>query len=130
MEMNGMETVEVRLDQAKLEIGYRYVIIQTDEGVDVSPAHHELVMETVSKYTEFPVAFVLDEVNSYSVKLETLLAIREEQRVSRFGVISYRPATRVAFTLGSALAKRPVTFLESRDQVMGWLDYPRQGGPS
>jgi len=130
MDMNGMEPVEVQLEQAKLEIGSRYVIVQTDEGVDVSPAHHEQVMETVGKYTEFPVAFVLDEVNSYSVKLETLLAIRSEQRVSRFGVISYRPATRVALTLGSMLSKRPVTFFESRDQVRGWLDSLRQAGPS
>ena len=123
-----MSPVNVDLGYTHLEIGDHYVIARTAEGVDVGLKEHQWVMETISKHTEFPVVLVLDEVNSYSVKLETLLALRNEKRIGNTGVICYRSSTFITYNLGSKLARRPVNFFVSRMEATDWARNRVQDG--
>ncbi len=114
--------MEVDLGITHLEIGNGYAIARTRAGADVSLADHNLVMETIAKHTKVPFVLVIDEINTYSVKLETLMSLRTEKRFSHWGVISYRPQTRIVHTLGSRMARRPVSFFSSRDEAIKWAE--------
>lgn len=116
-----MKPIEVDLGFTRLEIGDRYVIARTAHGMDIGIDEHEKAMSIIAEHTEFPFALVLDEVNSYSVKLETMMKLRDETRIDKFAVICYRPSTRIAHSFGSKIVRRPVTFFNSREQARDWL---------
>jgi len=118
-----METIEIDLGYTHLEIGDQYVIARTASAVDVGLEEHQKVMDIIAEHTHFPIIFIVDEVNSYSIKLETMMALRKERNITQFGVVAYRTATRITHNFGAQLVRKPVNFFRSRMDARKWAEH-------
>ena len=114
-----METIE--LPFTTLELHDNYVVGRTKEGVNLSIDNHLQVLEVTNQYLTSPYAFIVDEVNSYSIDLDVMLHIRKDKNIFCIGVVYYRAATKLALELGQYLIEKPVHFSSNINDVTGWV---------
>ena len=114
-----MQTIE--LPFTTLDIRDGYVIGKTKEGVNLSIDDHLQVLDSVNQYLTPPYAFVIDEINSYSIDLSVMLHMRKDVNVCCLGIVYYRNSTKIALKLGSSLFNKPVYFSNDINKVTDWV---------
>ena len=114
-----MKTLE--LPFTTLEIHDGYVIGRTKEGVHMSMKEHMQVLDSVNQHLTSPYAFILDEVNSYSIDLHVLLHVHKDKNIFCIGVVYYRTATKIALEFGKHIIKKPVYFSKNINHVEEWV---------
>jgi len=115
-----MQTVE--LPFTTLEIHDFYVIGRTKEGVNLCIDDHLQVIDTVNQYLTPPYAFIVDEVNSYSIDFPVMQHIRNDMNISCIGVVYYREATRKSLEVGTMEINKPVFFSNDLNTVTNWVE--------
>ena len=103
-----MQTIELPFTTLNIYDGY--VIGKTKEGVNLSVDDHRQVLDLISQHLQAPFAFIIDEINRYSIDLSVMLHIRKDKNISCLGVVYYRDSTKIALKLGSGLINKPLYF--------------------
>ena len=114
-----MKTIE--LPFTTLEIHDEYVIGRTKEGVHMSMDKHMQVLDSVNQHLTSPYAFILDEINSYSIDFNVFSHVHKDKNIFCIGVVCYRRATKIALEFGKYLIKKPVYFSENINHVEEWV---------
>lgn len=112
--------VHLDLGYTELEIYPNYVVIRTAEGVITSLQKHEEVVAAIESHLAGDYVFILDEVNSYSVELEPIFAIRDNPRIIAVAIVVYRPQTELIYQHGAELIKKPSMFFHDLEQAKQW----------
>ena len=114
-----MQTIELQF--TTLEIHDGYVIGRTKEGVNLCIDDHLQVIDSVNQFLTPPYAFVLDEINSYSIDFSVLQHVRNDVNISCVGVVYHRTATKIALTFGQYIIEKPVYFSKDKNNVTDWV---------
>lgn len=104
---------QINLGFTELEIHDNYVIGRTAEGETMTLAKHEQAMAAVRSRIDGRFTLVLDDVNSYSIDLDVMFAVRDDHAISAICVIAYRDSTRLVLKSAREIVKKPVFFFES-----------------
>ena len=114
-----MKTIE--LPFTTLEVYDKYVIGKTKEGINLCLDNHLQVLDSINRYLTPPYAFVVDEINSYSIDFSVLMHVRNDVNISCVGVVYHRIATKIALSFGQHIIEKPVYFSDSKNNVTDWV---------
>ena len=112
--------IVIELPFTTLEIYDNYVVGRTKVGVNLSIENHLEVLKVLSEHLTAPYAFIVDDVNSYSVDLAVMQHINKDKNISCIGVVYYRAATKIALGLGQYLIAKPIYFSTNINKVTEW----------
>jgi len=104
---------QVNLGFTQLEIYSDYVIARTAEGETMTLAKHEQALAEVRSRIDDRFTVILDEVNSYSIDLDVMFALRDDHVISAICIVAYRNSTRLVLKSAKDIVKKPVFFFES-----------------
>ena len=110
----------VHLGFTELEIHDGFFVGRTNSHEHITLEQHLAVMNEVKRHMTPPFAFILDEVNSYSVDLETMSYIRHDPDVLCISAVYYRLRTHIALLAASKFVKKPTAFFTSLDEAVDW----------
>ncbi len=106
-----MEMID--LGFTEFAIHSNFVIGRTAEGESMTLAKHEQALAEVRSHIDGRFTLVLDEVNSYSIDLDVLFALRDDHEITAIYIVAYRDSTRLLFKSVKDIVKKPVFFFES-----------------
>jgi hypothetical protein len=104
---------QIYLGYTELEIHSNYVIGRTAEGETMTLAKHEKALAEVRSHINGRFTLVLDEVNSYSIDLDVMFALRDDHDIKAICIVAYRDSTRLVLKTAKDIVKKPVFFFES-----------------
>lgn len=104
---------QIDLGFTELEIHNGYVVARTSEGETMTLAKHEQALANVRSRIDSRFTLVLDEVNSYSIDLDVLFALRDNHVINAICIVAYRNSTRLVLKSAKEIVKKPVFFFES-----------------
>lgn len=112
---------EIDLGFTKLEIYDDYVIARARDGVDMALTMHQQAMEAVGKEIEDPWGMIIDMVNSYSVQLPVIHAIRDNQDIHSVAIVCYREASKVSMRQAADMIEKPAILACNLDEARDWI---------
>ncbi len=112
---------QVDLGFTLLEIYDKYVIIRTNEGMDVTLDNHLQMRDVVEREIDGDYGLIFNWLNSYSVNPEVIEAIRTNDRIVCYAVVSYRPSTITSLAGAAEEIGKPGTFCSSLDEAQLWM---------
>jgi len=111
----------IDLGFTELEIYDDFMIGRTREGVNIDLNKHNQVIDKLSDEFEGPYGWILDEVNSYSIDFNVLLAAKDDLQIVCCAVVGYRRATRIVYNQAVRLVGKPCRFFESISEAQTWV---------
>jgi hypothetical protein len=115
-------TIKDELAFSVLEIGNRYAVVSMHDGVELDLVKHNELMERIEERVNFPCVLILDDVNSYSVTLDVLMARREDRRICCFGVVAYRAVTHNIYRFAQDIIGKNTRFFPSRREAVAQVE--------
>ena len=115
-----MEVVD--LGFTRLEFRSGYVIVRTVDGADIDLASHRQVIAEIEQRLDGDYGFLLDEVNSYSVRLGTMVEMRQNPRLKCMAIVAYRSATRIVATVVAGTISKPFEVFDSLGEACAWIE--------
>lgn len=112
---------EVNLGFSQLKFAPGYVVAQACEGADIDIEHHLMVIDELEKRNDGDYAMILDEVNSYSIRLSTLMECRRNKRLKCIAVIGCRQSTIEMAAVSAAGIIKPVKVFETIPAAQEWV---------
>lgn len=112
---------KVDLGFTLLEIHDQYAVIRTQEGMDVTLDNHVQMRDVVEREIDGNYGLIFDWLNSYSVNPEVIEAIRSNDRIACYAVVSYRDSTIVSLAGAAEAIGKPGTFCNSLDEAQQWM---------
>lgn len=107
---------------SRLEFRPGYVIGRTREGAEIDVEHHRQVIDEVEKRYDGDYGFILDEINSYSVRFGAFVEIRQNPRLRWLAVVAYRPSTYLVAGVAASAINKPVEVFDSLELACNWMD--------
>ena len=114
-----MEVVD--LGFTRLEFESDFIVVRVIEGVDIDSEHHRQLAAEIEKRTEGDYGLILDEVNSYSVRLGALMEMRQNPRLKCIAMIAYRPATHELARMYAGSINKPSQACNSIPEARVWI---------
>lgn len=111
----------IDLGFAELEVYDDFMIGRTREGINIDLDKHNQVIDKLASEFEGSYGWILDEVNSYSVDLNVLFAVKNDPRIACCAAVSYRNATRIVLNQAARLINKPCRFCESISEAQTWV---------
>lgn len=106
----------------RLEFRPGYVIACTVEGADIDVDHHKRVIDEIEKRVDGDYGIILDEKNSYSVRLGTMVEIRNNPRLRCMAAIAYRTSTRMVANVTGAAMGKPFNIFSTSEEACAWME--------
>jgi len=113
---------EVELGYTRLEFRPGYVVVRTIEGADIDLAQHRKVIAEIEQRFDGDYGFLLDEVNSYSVRLGVMVDVRQNPRLKCIGIVAYRGATRMIAGMIAGTVDKPFKVFPTLEQASTWME--------
>jgi len=115
-----MEVVD--LGFTRLEFRPGYVVVRTVEGADIDLAQHRQVIAAIEQRIDGNYGFLLDEVNSYSVRLGVMVDVRQNPRLKCLAIVAYRGATRMLAGMVAGTIEKPFEVFPALEQASAWME--------
>lgn len=123
-----MDVIEV-IDLGFTELEFRsgYAVGRTREGADIDAEHHRRVIRELEQRFDGDYGLILDEVNSYSIRLGAMVEVQQNPRLKCIAIVAYRPATRIAASVSKAAVRKPVDVFDTVEQACEWMEQQLTG---
>jgi len=112
----------VDLGFTRLEFKPGYVVVRTMEGADIDLAQHRQAIAEIEQHFDGDYGFLLDEVNSYSVRLGVMVEVRQNPRLKCFAIVAYRGATRILADMVARTVDKPFAVFPTLEQACTWME--------
>jgi hypothetical protein len=106
---------ELDLGFTRLEIRASYAIARTIEGADIDVDCHRQVIDAIEHHLDGDYGMVLDELNTYSVRLGAIAEVRCNPRCRCLAIVAYRNSTRLFMGLISGSIGKSFKVFDSLD---------------
>lgn len=113
---------EVELGFTRIEFRPGYVIVRTIEGADIDLAQHRMVIDEIEQRLDGDYGFLLDEINSYSVRLGVMVDVRQNPRLKCVGVVAYRGSTRMIAGMIAGTIDKPFAVFPTLELAKTWME--------
>jgi len=107
-----MEVVD--LGFTRLEFRPGYVVVRTIHGADIDLEQHRQAIAEIERRFDGDYGFLLDEVNSYSVRLGVMVDVRQNPRLKCLAMML---AGMIAGTID-----KPFEVFPTLDQACTWME--------
>jgi len=115
-----MEVVD--LGFTRLEFRPGYVVVRTIHGADIDLEQHRQAIAEIERRFDGDYGFLLDEVNSYSVRLGVMVDVRQNPRLKCLAIVAYRGATRMLAGMIAGTIDKPFEVFPTLDQACTWME--------